>query len=419
LCRGFTFHYDEWSFILDAPGWGWASYLQPHNEHPSILFKLVYSALLNTVGLRSYVPYMAVLGALHAVDAWLLFEVVRRRAGDLVGVAFAAILLVLGAGAEDFIWAFQLAWLASIACGLGSILILQNPPSSTRLAAAVALVAAAIMFSGIGLAFAVIIALQMAASGERRIGLIWFVPLVAAFAAWFAVFGYVNTTPTDPPASATNVLRLPAYSAAGLAGSVAGIIGVTGTLAFPMLALAALAIGFTWWRHHPDPLAMSVLVGLISFYLMTGLTRAQLGPWQAMSQRYVYVGAVLWLILLADVVRLLPWRGPWRLALASCLVLTCLNSGALLVSSAAVKTKVMQRVVADMQALDLERSNKCLDPAGIVDRRWLPPVTSPGLYYRAIDRFGDPVAGLPIADRADVENARRHLLRLDCSPIYT
>src|ERR1700737_289188 len=55
LCRGFTFHYDEWSFILDAPGWGWASYLQPHNEHPSILFKMVYSALLTTVGLRSYI----------------------------------------------------------------------------------------------------------------------------------------------------------------------------------------------------------------------------------------------------------------------------------------------------------------------------------------------------------------------------
>jgi hypothetical protein len=100
-------------------------------------------------------------------------------------------------------------------------------------------------------------------------------------------------------------------------------------------------------------------------------------------------------------------------------VLTCLNSGALLVSSAAVKAKVMQRVVADMQALAIERSDKCLDPAGIVDRRWLPPVTSPGLYYRAIDRFGDPVAGLPIADRADFENARRHLLRLDCTPIYT
>lgn len=419
LARGFTFHYDEWSFIMDAPRWTWASYLQPHNEHPSILFRLVYSALLNTVGLRSYVPYMAVLLALHVVDAVLLFEVVRRRAGDLVGVAFAAILLLLGAGSEDFIWAFQLAWLASIGCGLGSLLILNGPTTSTRIATAVALVAASIMFSGIGLVFTAIVAFQLAASAERRQGLIWFVPLAVAFAVWFFAVGHVNATPTDPPATLANVFRLPAYSVWGLAGSVAGIIGITGPAALPVLVLAALALGFTWWRHRPDLLALSVFVGLVSFYLMTGLTRAQFGPWQAMSSRYVYVGAVLWLILLADVARLLPWRGQWRPALAACLVLACFNSSALLVSNAAAKTKVMQRVVADMQALGVERSNPCLDPAGRVDRRWMPPVTSPSLYYRAVDRFGDPVAGLSITDRADFDAARRNLLRSDCSHNYT
>jgi hypothetical protein len=419
LARGFTFHYDEWSFIMDAPGWTWASYLQPHNEHPSILFRLVYSALLNTVGLRSYMPYMAVLLALHALDAVLLFEVVRHRAGDLVGLAFAAFLLLLGAGSEDFIWAFQMAWLASIACGLGSLLILRGPPSSTRLATAVALVAASIMFSGIGLAFTAIIAFQMAASGERRKGLIWFVPLAVAFALWFFAVGHVNATPTDPPATSANVFKLPAYSVWGLAGSVAGIIGITGAAALPVLVLAAIALGFTWWRHRPDLLAVSVLVGLVSFYLMTGLTRAQFGQWQAMSSRYVYVGAVLWLILLADIARLLPWRGPWRPALAACLVLACFNSSALLVSNAAAKAKVMQRVVADMQALGVERSNPCLARAGKVDPRWMPPVTSPGLYYRAVDRFGDPVAGLPITDRPDFDTARRNLVRSDCTPNYT
>src|SRR3979409_2083104 len=132
LTRGFTFFFDEWSFIQDAPDWSWTSYFQPHNEHPAILFKLVYAALLNTVGLRSYVPYMAVLLALHALDAMLLFGLVRRRAGDLAGLAFAAILLVLGAGAEDILWAFQLAWLASIACGLGTLLILQGRPTQAR-----------------------------------------------------------------------------------------------------------------------------------------------------------------------------------------------------------------------------------------------------------------------------------------------
>ncbi|GAC1508060.1 MAG: hypothetical protein NVS1B3_09000 [Candidatus Dormibacteraceae bacterium] len=419
LTRGFTFYYDEWSFILDAPNSSWAYYLRPHNEHPTILFKVVYTTLLNTVGLRTYLPYMAVLLALHALDAVLLFELVRRRAGDLVGVAFAAVLLVLGAGAEDILWAFQFAWLASIACGLGALLILQGPPTTAGLGTAVALVAASVMFSGIGLVFTVIAAVQMATSPERRRGLVWFVPLAAAFGAWYLVFGHINATPTDPPASAGNFFRLPAYSLWGLAGAVAGTIGVTGTAALPVLALAAGVIGFTWWRQHPDPPALGVLSGLLSFYLMTGLTRAQLGPWQAASERYVYVGAVLWLILLADAARLLPWRGTWRPALATCLVLVCVNSSALLVTAAAARVGVMQRVVADMQALSLERAGQCLDPSGRVDPRRMPPVTSPAVYYRAIDRYGDPTAGRPITDRTDFDSARRNLLRSGCGPIYT
>jgi len=30
LSRAYTFYFDEWDFIQSAPGWGWASYLEPH-----------------------------------------------------------------------------------------------------------------------------------------------------------------------------------------------------------------------------------------------------------------------------------------------------------------------------------------------------------------------------------------------------
>ncbi|HYM96438.1 MAG TPA: hypothetical protein VET26_03985, partial [Candidatus Sulfotelmatobacter sp.] len=57
LARSYTFYFDEWTFIQTAPDWSLATYLTPHNEHPSMLMRLVYSILLNTVGLRSYLPY--------------------------------------------------------------------------------------------------------------------------------------------------------------------------------------------------------------------------------------------------------------------------------------------------------------------------------------------------------------------------
>ncbi|MDQ2923318.1 MAG: hypothetical protein M3Q90_03385, partial [Candidatus Dormibacteraeota bacterium] len=82
---------------------------------------------------------------------------------------------------------------------------------------------------------------------------------------------------------------------------------------------------------------------------------------------------------------------------------------------ATAKALLMQREVADLQALAIERTDPCLNPAGIADRLVMPQVNNPALYYRAIDRYGDPVAGLPITDRTDFDNARRNLVRPDCS----
>jgi hypothetical protein len=49
----------------------------------------------------------------------------------------------------------------------------------------------------------------------------------------------------------------------------------------------------------------------------------------------------------------------------------------------------------------------------------MPYITNPALYYRAVDRYGDPTVGLPIADRADFDRARANLTRSGCTPTYT
>src|SRR6267142_4328719 len=67
LARNMTFYYDEWTFILGAPDWTAATLLKPHNEHPVMLTRAIYAVLLSTVGLHSYLPYMATLLAVQAV----------------------------------------------------------------------------------------------------------------------------------------------------------------------------------------------------------------------------------------------------------------------------------------------------------------------------------------------------------------
>ncbi len=370
LSRDFDFYFDEWTFILTAPDWTWTTYLEPHNEHPVILPRLIYAALLSTVGLRSYLPYVAVLVALHAASAWLLFELVRRRAGDLLGVAAAALPLLLGAGWENLLWAFQMTFVGAVALGLGALLAME----AGRTGLAAALLAGSIMFSGIGLFFGVAIVVRLGLTPERRKeNVVW-----------------------------------------GLGSAVAGIIGQGGWVGLVLLVGALVAVARAWRRQGRDPFALGVAAAMLALYVTTGLTRAQLGYQQSGSGRYVYEGAIFWLLLLADAARDLPWRGTWRPASIACLFLACFSSATLLFSFATAKAVQMQREGADMQALAVTRGNACLNPRGVADPLVMPQVDSPALYYRAVDRYGSPLASTQITNPDDFERAVQNLTLPNC-----
>jgi hypothetical protein len=413
LSRTYTFYFDEWSFVTTAPDATIAWFFAPHNEHPAILFRLVYFALLATAGLRTYVPYMAVLLFFHFANVLLIFELVRRRAGELLGVAAAALLLVLGAGWEDVLWAFQMAWLASVALGLGMLIALAGPPSNRRTATAAALLLGSLAFSGIGVVFAIAATaiLFLTPGGRRR--LVWLVPVAISLLVWYALAGYAGNHPNPPP-TLRNVILLPAYVSWGIAQSAGGVIGIGGWPGVAVAVAAVAALAWGWWRRRPDAFAVSVALALVGFFAVTGMTRAQIGLMQSGSSRYVYIGSALWIILLADVARAVPWRGTWRPAVVACIFLACFNSAVLLFSFAAAKTVQMQRQVADYYALAAMRSDSCLDPSGAVDPLVMPVETQPSLYYRAVDRYGDPRDGMPLIDRASYEAGLQHLKKGGC-----
>jgi hypothetical protein len=417
LSRNFNFYFDEWDFILAAPTWTPVSLLEPHNEHPVILLRAVYALLLNTVGLRSYLPYMAVLLALHFANVVLLFELVRRRAGDLLGLAAAAMLVVLGAGWENLLWAFQIGFLGSVACGLGMLIALNGPRGSRRLAVAIGLLTASLMFSGIGLFFGVAAAVQLIATPGRRRDAVWLIPTAGALGVWYIAFGRHGAAPGG--ISAGTLLSVPLYIAWGLGSALAGLAGLGGAIGLPIALVGAGIIAVRWRRRGIDAFGLGVVAGLLSLYLVAGATRAQLGYEQSGAGRYVYEGAVLWILLLSDAARDLPWRGTWRPALAACLFLACFNNAVLLVGVSAAKTVQMQREDADLYALQLVRNQPCRRASGAVDPLVMPQVNRPAVYYRAIDRFGSPpqhlgfVVGGP--QDADLTRALDNLSQKGCS----
>src|SRR4029077_19919292 len=172
-----------------------------------------------------------------------------------------------------------------------------------------------------------------------------------------------------------------------------GLIGEGGWFGPAVLLVALAALGISWRRRRPDGFAVGIAAALLAFYIVLGLNRAQIGYQQSGAGRYVYEGAVFWLLLLADAARELPWRGTWRPALIACVFLACFNSGVLLYAYSAAKTIQMQREDADLQALSDMRSNACVAASAADDPLVMPQVPSPPDYYRAVDRYGDPAAG--------------------------
>src|ERR1700674_1740118 len=119
-----NFFWDEWDFVTQVRPWKLDLFLLPHNEHWSAIPILVWKLLFIVVGLRSHIPYEAVLLATHVAAVVLLFTLIRRRSGDLPAFAAALTLLVLGSGSTNIVWAFQLGFVGSVAFGLLAMLLL-------------------------------------------------------------------------------------------------------------------------------------------------------------------------------------------------------------------------------------------------------------------------------------------------------
>ncbi len=281
---------DDWEFIHRLiPGVGNLGLFVPHNEHWSTLPLLVYRALFALVGLRSYIPYLGVLLALHVLAAHLMWRVMLRAGADvLVATALAAVFLVLGTGAENIDWAFQVGFVGSLAAGLGMVLAVQER-TGRRLVAAWLLGVAGLMCSGIGAIMVVAAGLTaLLRFGWRRALLTVVVP-GAVFATWWLTVGRHPTTPSLPHGALSDV---PDYMFTGITSAAANITGLR-------FAGALLLVPLAWWlvlhaRGSPRAAGVVALAATtLVFFLAVGIGRVGLGVGKSKTSRYVYISAVL------------------------------------------------------------------------------------------------------------------------------
>lgn len=405
--RNLDFYFDEWSFIGTAGHWQLRDYFVPHNEHWSTVPMLIYKALLDTVGLRSYLPYLGVLLLLHVSIAFLLFLIIRRRGGDVLALSTAAVMLFLGRGYENLLWAFQIGFLGSVAFGLLAIYLLGGGggemPGRLRAVGGSAALLLALMSSGIGLFFFAAAAVDLFLDGRRR-RLLWVhIAPGLAYLWWYFTFGQEAVAQDHTHLGLKTLEGLVGYAPVGIGSAAAGTFALSPLWAPVALAgLTATAV-LLWYRKRLDTgLSIAAAVAIVLQYTLTGLVRARYGDNQAMAPRYAYIGAVFVLMILAEALRDARWRGVRRAFVpitAACMVA---GGATVLVQQAGRWTDTLATQKYELEITWLFRDAPSLDRAVVLDRRLL-PVINPSLYIATRLRYGTHLPELTVAQLAGIK----------------
>jgi hypothetical protein len=331
-----TFYHDEWSFIL-LRDLSIDGLLKPHNEHLSATLVLLYRGLLGTVGMVSYWPYLAVTFALHVIVAVITYVVVRREAGVPWALGAMAVVLFLGSGGDDILWAFQSGTIGAVAAGMGAVVIAPRRP-----AVAAILLTVALATSGGALAFAAGTSLHLLLVRPRA--LVWLAIPAVAYGAWLLAFG-------ASAIGSPQLHDLAAYVLTGINASAAGAMGVT-SLVVGEVVLIALAFGYGWLRSIP-PVVLALLASGLAFFIIAGLARAHLGPEQATAPRYVYIVAPS--IVIAGAVLLARVRRPAGYALGGFVLAVALVGNILLLAE--THDRFQAKLICEQALTPLQRGS--------------------------------------------------------------
>jgi ubiquinone/menaquinone biosynthesis C-methylase UbiE len=364
LTRDYTFYGGEWLVLISRRDWTPDAFLEPHHEHWSALPILLYKALFATAGAEAYWPHMVLAVLAHLGLAWILFLLIRRRAGDVLALAAAVILLFLGRGAEGLVWAFQVTFAGALALGLVALWLLDRPAPARRhrAGAAVALLLA-LMCGGPAVVVIAALAAELVADPKRRRLLLVLAPPLATYVLWHVLYGRH-------------------------AEDLAAVL---------LVGLAALVTAVALRRRRLAPRAIGAIAGLLAALVFAGLMRADLGIAEADQHGYGYAGAVFALILAADALRERPWRAGWRAAVAVVtMAAVAVNVGHLFTFSDSRGDRLdAQR--AELQTLTALEGAPGMHLDAPIDAEVLPRELTPREYFAAADSLGSPVRDVGLA----------------------
>lgn len=308
LTRDMTFLQDTWDLLMNRRDPTVDSLLTPHNEHIVLIPTLLEQLQLRVFGMSDATPEYVLQSLVLAACGGLLFVYVRRRVGDWLALFATLLLLFLGPAWEVLLWPFEIGFAGSVLFGLAMLLALERGDRRGDIAACVFLLLS-FGFSSVAIPFAAAAAVDVFQK-RRTQGLarayVVLVPM-ALFGLWYLGWG----SEAESHLSLQNVMTSPRFVLDSAAVAAAGLVGlgesalagpVDPSWGRPALIAVAVVLGYRFLRGRPIPPGLwpVAAAAATNWFLTAFNASAGRAP---TSSRYQYMGAVLILLLLANLLQ--------------------------------------------------------------------------------------------------------------------
>jgi len=428
VSRWLTFWYDEWDFVISRPDPSVRSIFVPHVDTFLATLVVIYEAILHIFGLRTYLPYLLVDWLVHFVCVGLLYHIVARRSGKVLGFMAGLSLLLLGSAYEDLLQPFQMQYFLAGAGGLlalDRLLVVEADQAKPHRKRDLIVAALALLFavasSSLGPIFVGLIVVWAVLRRDRAV-LLATAPAIALYVVWYLLWvGEIQR----PPTTGMDFILATESLLYGLGSAVCGVAGLppqrfgwVGTL---LLAAAVGGVAVAVIRGlRPAPLAAAAFLALIAEYGLGAFLRGSMGVEHAARSGYLYPAAVfIWLAVSGIVGRGLDhdrWLGRGRLAfvpIVACFLIVPMVAGnmAQFVGAAQGSRPIRATELAEMRLVEAVRSIPGVDLDTSPDPAYIPQLTG-RKYLTAIDRFGAPMLAWDWESWADSHQVNLAAVRL-------
>ena len=381
---GRTFIADEWMFVAARQEIAPSTLFADHNGHLVAIPAFLYMVVFGLVGLDGY-RLLAVLAVLaHLGTALFIMRYLYRRCGAAVAVCAGLVVALSGAGAQNYVWGFQITFIGSVVCFLLAVVAYDRRDVSGRWRVATCiLLIGSLSFSGVGVSALATMAVVIVVRGRlRRDWWVFVVPTVF-YGSWYLRFA------EQTPNARASIGQIARFILDGSSGSISATFGVDvgwGRLGLGLL-LAWMVVDT--YRRGFVPRRYVWFVFSLFFWTITAFSRAGFGD--PFSSRYLWVGQICLVLTIGE---LLPLRRVefgrarvWGVG-ALLVLLSFFGSRSMFVDNARFQSNTEDVAAVRSTIALMNRSSIADDTA--VHSIWGYTLITASEFFDAVDRFGRP-----------------------------